>query len=108
MLFEAPGRPDDRQLRQFAWALLAFVTLAISLRIWRGHSIGNWSLALAVAGWAAGALGGVSPRRVEWVFVAATTLTRPVGLVVSEGMLAGLYFCIVTPVAVGSPLPRRR
>ena len=107
MLFEAPGRPADRQLRQFAWALLAFVTLAISLRIWRGHSVGNWSLALAVAGWAAGALGAVSPRRIEWLFVAATTVTRPIGLVVSEVMLSVMYFGVITPVAIVSRLVRR-
>jgi hypothetical protein len=99
MLFEAPGRPDVRQLRQFAWALLAFVTIVVAVRVWRGHAIAGGSMALAAAGWALGLLGAVSPRRIEWLFVAATTVTRPIGLVVSECMLAVMYFGVITPVA---------
>ena len=100
MLFEAPGRPSDRQLRQFAWALIAFVAIALAVRVWRGHAVGFISIALAAAGWSLGALGAVRPRAIEWLFAAATTVTRPIGLVVSELMIVLMYFGVVTPVAI--------
>jgi hypothetical protein len=107
MLFEAPNRPDDRQLRQFAWALIVFVAIAIALRVWRGHAVGPISLALAASGWLAGVLGVFQPRRIEWLFAAATTVTRPIGLVVSELMIVLMYFGVVTPVAIVARLVGR-
>jgi hypothetical protein len=100
MLFEAPGRPGDRQLRQFAWALIVFVTIVLAVRVWRGQAVGPGTMALTAAGWVLGALGALSPRRIEWLFVAATTVTRPIGLVVSELMIVLIYFGVITPVAI--------
>ena len=107
MLFEAPGRPSDSQLRQFAWALIVFVTIVLAVRVWRGHVVGTGSMALVAAGWSLGALGALLPRRIEWLFVAATTVTRPIGLVVSELMIVLMYFGVVTPVAIVARLVGR-
>lgn len=107
MLFDTPARADDRQLRQFAWALVVFVSIVLALRWWRGHAIGPASIVLALAGWSLGLLGAVAPRRIEWLFVGATTLTRPIGRVVSECMLAVMYFGVITPVALLSRLVGR-
>jgi hypothetical protein len=100
MLFEAPGRPSDRQLRQFAWALIVFVTIVLAVRVWRGQPIGPGSMVLVAAGWSLGALGALWPRGIEWLFVAATAVTRPIGLVVSELMIVLMYFGVITPVAI--------
>lgn len=107
MRSEAPSRPDDRQLRQFAWSLVAFVTIAVTLRWWRGRPLGVESIVFAAIGWVFGALGAIAPRRIEWLFIVATTVTRPIGKVVSECVLAVMYFGVVTPMAVASRLVGR-
>jgi hypothetical protein len=107
MLFEAPGRPGDRQLRQFAWALIVFVTTVLAVRLWRGHVVGPGSMALVAAGFSLGMLGALWPRRIEWLFVAATTVTRPIGQVVSELMIVLMYFGVITPVAIVARLVGR-
>jgi hypothetical protein len=107
MLFETSGRPDDRQLRQFASALIVFVAIVIALRVWRGHAVGPIGLVLAALGGVLGALGVVLPRSIAWLFVAATTVTRPIGLVVSELMLLLMYFGVVTPLAIAARLVGR-
>ena len=107
MLFEAPGRPDDRQLQQFAWALIGFVAIVVALRVWRGHTVGITWIAVATAGLSLGMLGAIAPRRIEWLFIAATTVTRAIGFVMSECMPAVMYFGVITPVAIVSRLVRR-
>ena len=107
MLFERPRRASDRQLRQFAAALVAF-TLIVLLRVWWRHAslgvVGEGSAALALA---FGVLGLVSPRRIAWLFTTLTTVTMPIGIVVSEIILAVLYFAVVTPVGLAARLTGR-
>ena len=100
MLFERQRRPDDRQLRQFAIALVAFVTVVVVVRWSRTGFLSSRVLALAVAGWLAGAIGTIAPHRIEWLFAGATVVTRPIGRVMSELMLIALYFGIITPMAL--------
>lgn len=107
MLFDAPLRPDERQLRQFAWALVAFVTMAVSVRWIRHGSVTTAGFVAAAAGWTVGVLGAVVPRRIEPLFVLATHVTRPIGRVVSELLLVLLYFGLITPMAVVSRLVKR-
>lgn len=100
MLFEKQRRPDDRQLRQFAIALVVVVTAAVVVRWSRTGSLSSSLRTLGIAGWLIGAIGTIAPRRIEWLFVAATAVTRPIGRIVSELMLVALYFGIITPMAL--------
>jgi len=107
MLFERPDRPSTRQLRQFAGALIVF-TLAAALRAWWRHGSLSTSATLVVGVLLAVAvIGLVTPRRIEWLFQTLITITFPIGAVVSEVMLAVIYFVVVTPVGVARRLFRR-
>ena len=100
MLFERQQRATPRQLRQFAGALIVF-TLIFVLRVWwRQGTLGQVALALSGAALLCGVIGLIRPRRIQWLFKALMTLSWPLGVIVSEVMIAILYFLVVTPVAL--------
>ena len=91
-------RPEPRKLRQFAalW-LVCFLGIAA----WRAFREDYTSAAV----WAAlamtiGPLGLAFPRMVGPIFVGWTVLAFPIGWVVSNVILAALYFGLFTPVAL--------
>ncbi|MEX2188931.1 MAG: hypothetical protein WD875_19135 [Pirellulales bacterium] len=98
--------PSPRQLRQFAAAGLVLMPLAAWL--FAGRPLGDaWSPwhtrqigGLAALGGVLVALSFVAPRALRPVFVAASLLTLPIGLVVGEILLAVIYFLVFTPVAL--------
>jgi hypothetical protein len=100
MLIERPGRASDRQLRQFAIALIVFALAAVALRWARHGHVGVWAAVAASAAVAMGIVGAMAPRRIASLFWLVTTLTLPIGLVVSELMIAVLYFVVITPMAL--------
>jgi hypothetical protein len=100
MLVERQGRTSDRQLRQFAIALVVFAVAAVALRWVRHGSPGAWAVGSGSAAVAAGIAGAFFPRRIAWLFSVVTTVTYPIGLVVSEMMLVVLYFGVITPMAL--------
>jgi hypothetical protein len=107
MLFEHGGRAGDRQLRQFAVALIVVALTGVALRSLRHGALG-WSMAAAASfAVAVGVVGAMAPRRIAWLFAAVTTVTYPIGLLVSEAMLVLLYFGIMTPMALLFRMARR-
>jgi fatty acid desaturase len=100
MLFERPDRPNTRQLRQFAGALAVFTLAAAGRAWWRHGSLSPIATLVAGVLIALAVVGLVTPRRIEWLFHALITVTFPIGVVVSEVMLAVIYFVIVTPVGL--------
>lgn len=98
--------PTPRQLWQFA--LAGFVFLPLVGWLLAGRPVGEaWDVRAA---WILGLLAGVggllvasaaiAPRVLRYVFVAATVVTYPIGLIVGELMLVVIYFLVFTPVAV--------
>jgi hypothetical protein len=95
---ELPLNPTPRMLRQFsaAW-LIVFLALAVRLGLVHGH---------VAAGIAAGmtALIGVAglfrPARVRWVFIGATVVAFPIGWVVTQLVLALMFYLVLTPLAL--------
>jgi hypothetical protein len=100
MLFERQGKATGRQLRQFAVALMVFTLLAMVRLWWRHGSVGTIALSLSGISLALGVAGAVSPPRIRWLFTTVTAITLPIGLLVSELMLAVLYFAVITPMAM--------
>jgi hypothetical protein len=114
-----PWKPDARQLRQFGLCGLVAVPLLGWFLLgrtaptgWTGSQWGFFGCFLA-AGAALGGLALACPRALGPVFVAASLITLPLGLVVSEAALLVLYFVVLTPLALlfrlfgRDPLQRR-
>jgi len=103
---DLPLHPTARALRQFAGAwLIFFLAVALHRYVARGqHQAG---IALGVMAVVVGGLGLIRPVLLRWLFVGATVLTFPIGWVVSQIMLAVMFYGIITPLALWFPLRGR-
>ena len=99
-------RPDERQLRQFAWiALPGFCLFGwVALRMTGSM---NLALTLAAIGASLAVLGSVVPRAVLPVYLTLMALTFPIGWVFSELLLRLIYFGVFTPIALFFRVIRR-
>ncbi len=98
-LVEINWRPDRKTLSEFseAW-MFALGMLAAPLAYFRGHPwLAGAFWGLAVAGRVVGL---VRPSWLKPVFLGLTLLTWPIGLVVSNVVLALLYYGVFTPIAL--------
>lgn len=94
-------RPElnDSTLRQFAavWTVL-FLGLAAYHGLLRDrHSVG---VVLAGTALLVGPVGLVRPRSVRFLFASAMALAEPIGWVVSRALLAGIFYLVITPLAL--------
>ena len=96
---DLPLKPTARALRQFAGAwLIIFLAAGAHRYVLRGqHEVG---IAVGVVAIVIGLLGRIRPAAMRWLFVGATVLAFPIGWVVSQIMLAVMYYGIITPLAV--------
>jgi hypothetical protein len=96
---DLPLKPTVRALRQFAGAwLIFFLAVGVHRYVARGqHQVG---IAVGVIAVVVGGLGLIRPAAVRWLFVGATVLTFPIGWVVSQIMLAVMFYGIITPLAL--------
>lgn len=95
-LSELPLKPTSRVLRQFAagW-LVCFLALAFRFGLLK-HSNAGEILALVSL---AGILGLIAPRALHWPFVVMTIAAFPIGWVVTQLVLALMFYCVLTPLA---------
>jgi hypothetical protein len=96
---DVPFRPESRVLRQFAGLWLIVFG---SIGVWHGLGRSESSVVLPylVAAVAVGLPGLVRPSLVRPVWVAALTITFPIGWVVSRVLLAIVFYGVVTPLGV--------
>jgi hypothetical protein len=98
---ESPTRIPEKTLREFAaLSLLIFGAMfAISLYRHSGHpTTAAWiALVLAVG---IGLPGLARPGSIRPVYLAAMTVTKPIGHVVSLVLLGFVYFGLLTPIAL--------
>src|ERR1035441_2168720 len=97
---DLPLKPTARALQQFAGAwLIFFLAVGLYRYIARGqHQVG---IAVGVMAVVVGGLGLIKPAALRWLFVGATVLAFPIGWVVSQVMLAVMYYGILPPLALG-------
>jgi len=96
---DIPFNPSRKMLRIFAVAwLVLFVALAYKQYFIAGHP--NAGMVLGIVALLVGIPGWIHPPSVRWVFVSAIVLTFPIGWVVSQLMLALLFYLVVTPAAL--------
>jgi hypothetical protein len=96
---DIPFSPPPRTLRQFAATWLVFLS---ALAAWEacGRARTIWAAVLAVLALTIGVLGLVRPRAIRLIFVGAMILAYPIGLVVSQVLLALVFFGLFLPVAL--------
>jgi hypothetical protein len=96
---ELPLRPTPRMLRQFAAAwFVFFLCLGVHQYFVRNHPAPG--LALGAAAIVVGGLGLVKPAAIRWLYIGATVLAFPMGWVVSQLMLAVMFYGVLTPIAL--------
>src|SRR5690349_18781026 len=96
---DLPLNPTPRSLRQFsaAW-LVFFLCLAARQYFVRGHHTAGVLLGLLAM--LIGLAGLIRPAAVRWIFVVSMVLAFPIGWLISQFMLALLFFVVLTPVAL--------
>lgn len=96
---DLPLKPTPRALRQFAAAwLLFFLTAGAYRYLARGqHTVG---LVLGLLAVVVGVTGLIKPAAVRWLFVAATVVAFPIGWVISQIMMAVMFYAVITPLAL--------
>ena len=96
---DLPLKPTGRVLRQFAAAwLIFFLAAGVHRYFARGeHEAG---VLLGVIAAVVGLAGLLRPATVRWLFVGATVAAFPIGWVVSQVMLAAMFYGIITPLAL--------
>jgi hypothetical protein len=94
---ELPLKPTPRVLRQFAagW-LVCFLALALRFGLLK-HSHPGEILALISL---VGILGLVAPRALHWPFVVLTVAAFPIGWVVTQLVLALMFYGVLSPLAL--------
>jgi hypothetical protein len=96
---DLPRDPTPRALRQFGAAWLA-VFLALGLYRWLAREQEGLGLVLCLVAVAGGLPGLARPALIRWLFIGAMVVTFPIGWVLSQAMLALMFYVIITPVAV--------
>src|SRR6266699_3854776 len=96
---DIPPNTTLKTLRQFAGAWLVFVS-ALGAHQWLAKSHERTGQVLIAAGLVIGLLGLIKPVAIRWLFVTAMLLTFPIGWVVSQLVLAILFYFVLTPMAV--------
>jgi hypothetical protein len=92
-------RPDERQLRQFAWiSLVGFPVLGVLL--WRAHGTPLSAMVLSAFGVLVWLVGLLEPKRIRFVYVALLAISVPIGWVVSNLLLRAVFYGVVTPVGL--------
>jgi Saxitoxin biosynthesis operon protein SxtJ len=96
---DIPFQPTRPVLRRFAGAWLIFFLVWAGVQTYgRGHPRAGLILAALAVG--VGGIGLVKPQAVRWIFVGWMVLAFPIGWLISQLMLALLFFGIFTPLAV--------
>jgi hypothetical protein len=94
---QLPLNPTPRILRQFAagW-LICFLALAFRFGLLHHAPVG---IRLAVVS-VAGIIGLLAPRVLHWPFVVLTAAAFPIGWLMTQLVLALMFYCVLTPVAL--------
>jgi hypothetical protein len=103
-LIDINRNPTDRQLRQFAAATIVFLPFIGWLATGRPRTFSAANLpllgGLAAIALALAVLGFVKPKAMRPVFIGASLVTLPIGLVVGEAVLIVIFFGLMAPMGL--------
>jgi hypothetical protein len=91
--------PSRKELRTFSLLWAAFLAL-VAWIVWRrtGSSTAAWTL--VAVGMAGALLGLVAPRAMRPVFVGLMIVNYPVGWLMTNVLLAAIFYVVVTPLGI--------
>ena len=90
-------KPTPRVLRQFAGAWLAFFLIWSAIAFWKRHNTPLSSIFAVVA--LIGIAGLIKPNAVRLLFIVASIAAYPIGWLVSQIVLAAIFYGVITPIA---------
>lgn len=96
--FNLPLRPTPRVLRQFAAAWLVFLLAAAAQQMFLRHRVNDAAVLAVLALIGLAGLG--KPSAVRWLFVTATVIAFPIGWVMTQVVLAVMFYAVLTPLAL--------
>jgi hypothetical protein len=96
---DIPLQPSPRTLRQFAAIFLVFF-LAVGAHQYFARAHHTAGLVLGSLAVLVGTVGLIKPSVVHWIFVGWMVLAFPIGWLVSQFLLAVLFYLVLTPFAV--------
>jgi hypothetical protein len=89
-------KPTTRVLRQFAGAWLVFFLVLSAMAFWKRHNVPQSCVFVAVALY--GIAGLVRPNAVRLLFIVASVAAYPIGWLVSQIVLAVMFYGVITPI----------
>lgn len=94
--------PQPRQLRQFA--AIALGVLPLAAWGWGAGTLG-WSLAVSAMAWAV--VGLVRPPAIRPLYLALSAVAWPIGWILGELLLVGVYYGLFAPLGIAMRLAGR-
>ena len=91
--------PTSRQLNQFGWIWMAFVSFFGAVA-WIKFDNPTLAKGLWIAAVAVPAIGWTVPALMRLVFLGMSFVAWPIGFVVSHVVLAAVYYLVVTPIGL--------
>jgi len=96
--FHLPVKPTPRVLRQFAAAWLVFFLVVAAQQLFLRHRVTAAGVLGAIA--LIGLAGLWKPSAVRWLFVGAMVAAFPIGWVMTQVVLAIMFYIVLTPLAL--------
>jgi hypothetical protein len=96
--FHLPLKPTPRVLRQFAAAWLVFFLAVAAQQMFLRNRVTAAAVLAAIA--LIGLVGLLKPTAVRWLFVTATVVAFPIGWVMTQVVLAVMFYVVLTPLAL--------
>lgn len=98
--------PSRKELKVFSLLLIVFFAIIASVAYYKGASTETASM-IAVGGSAVGIAGVLFPRFIRVVYVVWMATVFPIGIVVSNVMIAVVFYTVVCPIGILSKLAGR-
>ncbi len=99
-IIEINKNPSIKDLRWFALLWFPAFLGVVGGLIWHRTGLLEVSVALWCAGALVAVVGGIAPKAVRWLFLGWMYAAYPIGFVISHVLLGGVFFGILTPIAL--------
>jgi hypothetical protein len=93
-----PVKPTPRVLRQFAGAWIVFFLLLSATAFWKRHNVPSSCIFAIVALF--GIVGLIKPGAIRWPFIVASVVAFPIGWLMSQILLAVMFYGVITPIGL--------